>query len=169
MIKEETPALSFIVGMIELHNLFGSESLYEWVKKIGERIAEVEGKGIEGKKINDVHYLPICPLAASYHFASNYEVLSKSGETPYANLEELQKEQTAEDAALGSILCVMHHAYRKKRAELADKRIFHLAARSHLTNEPVFNEKAIERCGKRKEEIEKILDFGACIFNYEPD
>lgn len=168
MRKEKIPALSFILGMIELNNLFGSESLYDWLKRIGERIAELEGKGIEGKKTGDVYYLPTCPLASVFHYASHHDELSKSGEV-YADLEELKKEQKAEDAALASMLCIMHHAYRKKRAELADKRIFHLAARSHLTDEPVFNEKALERCGKRREDIEKILDFGVCVFKYEPE
>jgi len=168
MRKEKIPALSFIVGMIELNNLFGSESLYDWLKRIGERIAELEGKGIEGKKVDDVYYLPICPLTSVFHYASHHDELSKSG-MAHADLEELKKEQKADDAALASILCVMHHAYRKKRAELADKRIFHLAARSHLTDEPVFNEKAMERCGKKREEIEKILDFGVCVFKYEPE
>jgi hypothetical protein len=168
MIKVTIPELSFIVGMLELNDLFGSESLYDWLKKIGERIAELEGKGIEGKKMDDVYYLPICPLASAYHYASHHDELAKTGLIS-ADLEALRHEQKAEDAALGSMLCVMHHAYRKKRAELAGKRIFHLAARSHLTNEPVFNEKAIERCGKKKEEIEKILDSGVCVFKYEPE
>ncbi|RZN33712.1 MAG: hypothetical protein EFT35_10285 [Methanophagales archaeon ANME-1-THS] len=168
MIKVTIPELSFIVGMLELTNLSGSESLYEWLKKIGERIAELEGKGIEGKKMDDVYYLPICPLASAYHYASHHDELSKAGLLS-AHVEALKHEQTAGDAALGSMLCVMHHAYRKKRAELAGKSIFHLAARSHLTNEPVFNEEAIERCGKKKEEVEKFLDSGVCIFAYEPE
>jgi hypothetical protein len=168
MREEIIPALSFIIGMIELNNLVGAESLYDWLKRIGERIAELEGRGIEGKKVDDVYYLPICPLASAFQYASHHGELSKSG-MAHADLEALQKEQKADDAALGSILCVMHHAYRKKRAELADKRVFHLAARSHLTTEPVFNEKAMERCGKKREEIEKILDLGVCIFKYEPE
>lgn len=168
MIKVTIPSLSFIVGMGELNNLLGSESLDAWLKKIGERLAELEGKGIEGKKIDDIYYLPICPLASAYLYASHHDELSQAGLFS-ADFGKLNHEQKAEDAALGSLLCVMHHAYRMKRAELAGKRIFHLAARSHLTNEPVFNEKAIERCGKKKEEIEKILDIGVCVFKYEPE
>ncbi len=170
MIKEKIPALSFMLGIIELNNLLGSESLYNWLTKIGERIAELEGKGIEGKKIDDVHYLPTCPFVSVFHYSSFYEQLPKSGDA-YVDLEELKmkKEQKADGAALANIFCIMHHAYRKKRAELAGKKVFHLAAKSHLTDKPVFNEKAIERCGKSREEIEKILEIGVCVFKYEPE
>jgi hypothetical protein len=68
--------------------------------------------------------------------------------------------------ACGNIMCILHYAYRKKRGELAGKKLFHLAARSHLTGEPVFNEEAIKAVGKTKKEIEELLQESACVFAY---
>ncbi|MHC1583011.1 MAG: hypothetical protein ACXQT5_08605, partial [Candidatus Syntropharchaeia archaeon] len=68
--------------------------------------------------------------------------------------------------ACADIICIMHHAYMKKRAELAGKKFFHLAARYLPTSEIIFNEKGIKELGKKKEEIEKLMENAACVFMY---
>ncbi|VUT25015.1 MAG: hypothetical protein MASP_00797 [Candidatus Methanolliviera sp. GoM_asphalt] len=39
-------------------------------------------------------------------------------------------------------------------------------ARSHLTEDPIFNEDAIKAAGKTKKDIEELMQESACIFAY---
>jgi hypothetical protein len=163
MLKTKTLTRAFIIGAIEVDNMMGAEALYNWLKTIGERLGEVEGKGMEGRMIGELHYESICPFATRLETAHYYDILSKEGDKH----AEIPEEKGVDKPVCADIMCIMHHACRRKRAELAGKKVFHLAARCPLTGEIVFNEEAIEEVGKEREEIEELLEKEAvCVFMY---
>jgi hypothetical protein len=88
--------------------------------------------------------------------------LSKRGDSYL----ECPREGGIDKPACGDIMCIMHYAYRRRRGELAGKKVFHLMARSHLTEDPIFNEDAIKAAGKTKKDIEDLMQESACIFAY---
>jgi hypothetical protein len=160
--KAKTLIKAFIIGAIEVNNMMGAEALYDWLRTIGERLGEAEGRGIEGRRIGELHYESICPFATQLESAHYHDILSKDGDK-YA---EIPKELGLDKTACADIICIMHHACRRKRAELAGKKVFHLAAKNPLTGEVVFNEEAIKDVGKGKEEIEKLMERATCVFMY---
>ncbi|MHC1635477.1 MAG: hypothetical protein ACXQTS_02485, partial [Candidatus Methanospirareceae archaeon] len=165
MIKSKTLAKIFLLGAIEINNTLGAKVLYEWLRSIGERLGEIEGKGIEGRKSGELHYMPICPFVTLLESIHYREVLPREGDK-YAMLP---RDKDVNGPACADIICIMHHAYRRKRAELAGKRVFHLAARSPLTGEVVFNEEAMKEVGKDKKEVEELLKRAACVFLYKDE
>lgn len=153
---------AFIIGSIEVNNMMGEQALYDWLRAVGKRMGEIEGGGIEGRVSGNLHYEPVCRFAAQFETAHYYDILSKKGDK-YA---KFPMAKGADKSARADILCIMHHAYRRKRAELAGKEVFHLAAKSHLTGEVVFNEEALKKVDKGKEEIEKLMEKAACVYMY---
>lgn len=162
MIKSKTFIKAFIIGAIEVNNRMGGEALYDWLWAIGDRLGELEGGGIEGRKSGDLYYDPICPLKVQLETEHYFDILSKRGDSYL----ECPREGGIDKPACGDIMCIMHYAYRRKRGELAGKKVFHLMARSHLTEDPIFNEDAIKAAGKTKKDIEDLMQESACIFAY---
>ncbi|MHC1564911.1 MAG: hypothetical protein ACXQS6_01135 [Candidatus Syntropharchaeales archaeon] len=165
--RRNAPAWAFIAGMIEVANEHGAQGLKKWLESIGERLAELEGPGVEGKVTGEFSSIMSCPLYAIFEIPETFEALPRDA-NGYVNLEELKGEKPEEEAAASSIFCIMHHAQRRKRAELAGKTFYHLASRMVASQEPVFNDAAIEKLGVDRKDIEKLLEEGAhCIFRYE--
>ncbi|MHC1567310.1 MAG: hypothetical protein ACXQT5_07675, partial [Candidatus Syntropharchaeia archaeon] len=115
MIKNESKTLvrAFIAGAIEVSNTMGTQTLYNWLRAVGEKLGEMEGGGMEGRKKNDLYYHPICPFTALLETAHCQELIKK--ENSYA---EIPREEGVDKPACADIICIMHHAYMKKRAEL---------------------------------------------------
>ncbi|MHC1567806.1 MAG: hypothetical protein ACXQT5_08610 [Candidatus Syntropharchaeia archaeon] len=154
---------AFTIGAIEINRTMGTHILYDWLRAIGERMGEMDGGGIEGERHNDLSYHPICLFITQLESSRYRELFSKEGR----DLAKILENVDARDrAASPDIICITHHAYMKKRAELAGKKFFHLAAKSHLTNESIFNDGAIKEVGKKKREIEKLMENAACVFMY---
>ena len=164
MVKTKTLVKVILIGVIEMSNRMGAQALYDWLQAIGERLGEMEGKGIEGVKCGDLHYEPLCPLATLLDIEHYYDVLPKSAdEYPICKID-----RGADKPACADIICIIHHAYLRKRAELAGKKFFHLAAKSPTTGEIVFNEEAIKAVGKNKDEIKALMEEKAvCVFMYK--
>ncbi|OFV68447.1 hypothetical protein DRN98_03115 [Methanosarcinales archaeon] len=164
--RRNAPAWAFIAGMIEVVNEYGAQKLKKWLELIGVRLAELEGPGVEGKVKYEMNYSLSCPLYAIFEIPATFETLP-SEENGYIDLELLKGERPEEEAAASSVFCIMHHAHRIKRAELAGKKFYHLASRMSASDEPVFNDAAIEMLGIDKKDVKALLDEGAfCIFKY---
>ncbi|VUT28208.1 MAG: hypothetical protein SYNGOMJ08_00772 [Candidatus Syntrophoarchaeum sp. GoM_oil] len=164
--RRNAPAWAFIAGIIEVSNEHGASGLKKWLESIGVRLAELEGPGIEGKLTGDLSSILSCPLYAIFEIPETFEALPRE-ENGYLHLEELKGENPEEEAAASSVFCIMHHAQRRKRAELAGKKFYHLASRMVASQEPVFNDAAIEKLGVDRKDIEELLEKGAhCIFKY---
>ncbi len=85
----------------------------------------------------------------------------------YVAEKEAMNKDKVECPAMASILCLMHNAYRKKRAEMAGFETLHLASKPSIAGAKlVYNEEAMEKSGKTKEEIDRILEKGACVFKF---
>ncbi|RLG37718.1 MAG: hypothetical protein DRN91_04690 [Candidatus Alkanophagales archaeon] len=161
--KSKTLVKALLIGMIEIGSRVGAQGLYDWLWTIGERLAEMEGKGLEGEKSGDLRYEPFCPLAAQLETTHYCEILP--GQESIC--VEIPRAGGADKPACADIICVVHHAYRRKRAELAGKECVHLAAKCPMTGSMAFNEEAIRAVGKSKKEIEKLLKTKAvCVFMY---
>ena len=165
--RRNTPVRAFVAGIIEVANEHGAEGLKTWLEAIGERLAELEGPGVEGKVSHGMNFLLSCPLYAIFEIPDSFRDLPRAS-NGYIDLEELKGERPEDEAAASSVFCIMHHAYRRKRAELAGKKFYHLASRMVISDEPVFNEAAITKSGVSRGDIEALLEEGAyCIFKYE--
>lgn len=160
---------TFLLGIVELVDLIGAEKTCEWLQIIGKQLAETEGAGFEGAREGDLNYLPICPFANELQEFIEmygkrpeqfYEIINKLSETKY------QTEKKAECPAIASILCIMHDSYRRRRAELAGKKVLHLACHSKVTSRLAYNENAIKAAGLTKSDVDKLLKKSTCIFKY---
>ncbi|MCK4928243.1 MAG: hypothetical protein KAR76_00760 [Methanosarcinales archaeon] len=161
---------AFMIGITDLVDMIGAEKTVKWLITIGRELGENQGPGLEGAPEGDLNYLPICPFADEL-----VRFIDMFGERPeeYNTIVEYVKEREAADKdkvecpAVASVLCLMHHAYRVKRAEMAGYSTLHLACKSVVTdNKPVYNEEAIEKAGVTKEDVDKILEKGVCVFKF---
>jgi hypothetical protein len=85
----------------------------------------------------------------------------------YVAEKEAMDKDKVECPAVASILCLLHNAYRKKRAEMAGFETLHLASKPSISNNNLaYNEEAIKKAGTTKEEVDRILEKGACVFKF---
>lgn len=161
---------AFMVGITDLVKMIGPEKTCILLSNIGKKLAETQGPGLEGVPENDLHYLPICPFADEI-----IRIIDLLGERPeefqiivkYVTEKEARNKDKVECPAVASILCLMHNAYRKKRAEMAGFETLHLASKLSIGGARLaYNEEAMEKAGKTKEEIDRILEKGACVFKF---
>ncbi len=161
---------AFMVGITDLVKMIGPEKTCILLSNIGKELAETQGPGLEGVPENDLHYLPICPFADEI-----IRIIDLLGERPeefqiivkYVTEKEVMNKDKVECPAVASILCLMHNAYRKKRAEMAGFETLHLASKLTIAGGKLaYNEEAIEKSGKTKEEVDRILEKGACVFKF---
>ncbi|MCL7415488.1 MAG: hypothetical protein M8349_05435 [ANME-2 cluster archaeon] len=161
---------AFMIGITDLVNIIGPEKTVKWLIQIGRELAETQGPGLEGAPEGDLNYLPICPFSDELiHFIDMFGERPKEFQTivEYVKEREAANTDKVECPAVASILCLMHHAYRVKRAEMAGYGTLHLACRSVVTgSKPAYNEEAIAKAGVTKEEVDKILEKGVCIFKF---
>ena len=161
---------AFMVGITELVEMVGPEKTCILLSRIGKGLAETQGAGLEGVPEDDLHYLPMCPFADEI-----IRFVDLFGERPeefqvivkYVAEKEAMDNDKVECPAMASILCLLHNAYRKKRAEMAGFETLHLASKLSIAGVRLaYNEEAIEKAGKTKEEIDRILEKSACVFKF---
>lgn len=161
---------AFMVGITELVKMVGPEKTCILLSRIGKGLAETQGQGLEGVPEDDLHYLPICPFADEI-----IRFVDLFGERPeefkaivkYVTEKEAGNKDKVECPAMASILCLLHNAYRKKRAEMAGFETLHLASKLSIAGAKLaYNEEAIEKAGKTKQEVDRILEKGACVFKF---
>ncbi len=161
---------AFMVGITELVKMVGPEKTSILLAHIGKELAETQGAGLEGVPEDDLHYLPMCPFADEI-----IRFVDLFGERPeefqvivkYVAKKEAMNKDKVECPAMASILCLLHNAYRKKRAEMAGFETLHLASKPSIAGANLaYNEEAIEKAGKTKEEVDRILEKGACVFKF---
>jgi len=161
---------AFMVGITELVKMIGPEKTCILLSHIGRELAETQGPGLEGVPEDDLHYLPMCPFADEI-----IRFVDLFGERPeefkiiveYVAEKEARNKDEVECPAMASILCLLHNAYRKKRAEMAGFETLHLASKPSITGANLaYNEEAIKKAGQTKEEIDRILEKSACVFKF---
>jgi len=161
---------AFMVSITELVKMVGPEKTCILLSRIGKGLAETQGAGLEGVPEDDLHYLPICPFADEI-----IRFVDLFGERPeefqaivkYVNEKEAMDKDKVECPAMASILCLLHNAYRKKRAEMAGFETLHLASKLSIAGVRLaYNEEAMEKAGKTKEDVDRILEKGACVFKF---
>lgn len=161
---------AFMIGISDLVDTVGPEMTVKWLIRIGRELAETQGPGLEGDPAGDLNYLLLNPFSDEV-----IRFIDMFGERPeeYQRIDEYVKEREKENKdivecpAVASVICIMHHAYRVRRAEMAGMKTLHLACRSPATgNIPVYNEEAIAKAGVSKEDVDSILENGMCVFKF---
>lgn len=161
---------AFMVGIMELVNMIGAEKTCDWLIKIGEELAITQGPGFEGAPANDLNYLPMCPFSDEL-----IRFIDMFGERPdeYKMIvdciteRETADKEKVECPAVANTLCLLHHGYRSKRAKMAGAKTLHLACKCSIPDAPpVYNEEAIRKAEVTKEEVDKLLEKGVCIFKF---
>jgi hypothetical protein len=161
---------AFLIGITDLVNLIGAEKTVKWLIGIGKELGETQGSGLEGAPEGDLNYVPMCPFSDEL-----IRYVDMFGERPeefktiveYVNEREAANKDKVECPAVSSVLCLLHHAYRVKRAEMAGQKTLHLACKSPLTDSnPAYNEEAIAEAGVTKEDVDKIMEKGCCVFKF---
>ena len=161
---------AFMFGIVEMVDMAGPEKTLDWMEAIGRKLADIEGPGFEGAREDDINYIPICPSVNEL-----IEFIDVYGESPSQFLEVIKasekRREKAKDGweypALSNILGVLHFSYSKRRAELAGAKLINLGCKSPLTNINEYNEKALEKTGMTKDEVENLLEKAYCVFKIE--
>jgi hypothetical protein len=157
---------AFLVGIQEMEEKIGAKETDEWMKKIGERLAEMEGPGLMGDQTDHLYCFRICLFApklddfiAEMGLPKEHEQILKYIKARYDG---------PEGAAPVNVMCSMCYAYRKKRAQLAGKKdMLHLAAKYKLTGDENYNDKKLlEKAGYTKAKLKKLLNDYDCINKY---
>ncbi len=161
---------AFLMGIVELVDIIGPEKTDQWIMSIGKKLGEREGPGVEGARENSINYMPICPFANEL-----IEFMEMNGERPpqfmdiIRHTNKLRKESDVgwEFPAISNIFCIFHHSYRKHRAEMAGNKMLHLGCISPLTKTIVYNDKAIEKAGMSRDDVDKVLEKSVCVFKID--
>lgn len=161
---------AFMIGIIEMVNEDGPEKTARWLTNIGKEMAKTQGPGLEGSPLDGLNYLPLCPFADEL-----IRFIDIFGEHPeeflkimqYAKKREAEDKNKVECPAVATFICLLHNAYRKKRAKMAGYETIHLACKAIMPGAPTaYNEEAIKVAGITKEEVDNILQKGSCVFKF---
>lgn len=156
---------AFLIGVQELEAQAGPEATDEWMRRIGERLAEFEGPGIMGEQEGDLTVFPICLFAPKLdEFLEEFGDLKEHKEIlKYVKV----RDKGAKGPAAVNVCCSMCHAYRKRRGELAGKKdLLHLGAKYKLTGRTNINEDAVKKAKHTPQEIKKLLEKCDCVNKY---
>ena len=161
---------AFLMGIVELVDIIGPEKTDQWIMSIGKKLGEREGPGVEGARENSINYMPICPFANEL-----IEFMEMNGERPpqfmdiirHTNKLRKGSDMGWEFPAISNIFCIFHHSYRKHRAEMAGNEMLHLGCISPLTKMIVYNDKAIEKAGMSRDDVDKVLEKSVCVFKID--
>ncbi len=165
MLRRRTMTKSFLIGVHELEKQIGAEATEEWMRRIGEKLAETEGSGLMGEEVNGLYCFKMCLFAPKLD-----EFIEDMG-LPKGHKEIMEyvkaRETGVEGPAAVNVCCPMCYAYRRRRGTLAGKKdLLHLGAKYKLTGEKVLNKEAIKKSGHSVEEIEKLLEKYDCVNMY---
>ena len=161
---------AFLMGIVELVDMFGPEEADKWIMSIGKKLGEREGPGVEGAREDGINYMPICPFANEV-----VEFVDMEGGRPpqfmdiikHTNKMRDESDRGWEFPAISNIFCILHHSYRKHRAEMTGSTMLHLGCKSPLSAAVAYNDKAIEKAGMSRDDVDKILEKSVCVFKIE--
>lgn len=153
---------AFLMAIIEGVRRDGPEKTLEWIEHVADRLGEKEGPGLEGDPKGSLNCLHICPFANVLQ-----EFLIKYGETPSEFMDVLNSADCNDTFAASNVFCIFHHTIRIKRAELAGRKVYHLASSANAEGRTAYNEKAIEAVGLTKDAIDELMEKTVCVFKYE--
>ncbi len=165
MLRRRTMTKAFLVGVHDIEKKLGPEATDEWMRRIGEQLAEFEGPGLMGEDVDGLYCFRICLFAPKLD-----EFLEEIG-LPKGHEEVLKyvkvRDKGPKGPAAVNVCCSMCHAYRKRRGKLSGKKdLLHLGAKYRLTGEQNINKDAIEKAGLKVKDIEKLLKKHDCINFY---
>lgn len=161
---------AFLMGIVKLVDMIGPEETDKWIISIGKKLGDREGPGFEGAREDGINYMPICPFANEL-----VEFVEIDGERPpqfmdiikSTNKRREQSDRGWEFPAISNIFCIFHHSYRKHRAEMAGNTMLHLGCKSPLSSMVAYNDKAIEKAGMSRDDVDKVLEKSICVFKVQ--
>ena len=161
---------AFLMGIVKLVDMIGPEETDKWIISIGKTLGDREGPGFEGAREDGINYMPICPFANEL-----VEFVEIDGERPpqfmdiikSTNKRREQSDSGWEFPAISNIFCILHHSYRKHRAEMAGDTMLHLGCKSPLSSMVAYNDKAIEKAGMSRDDVDKVLEKSICVFKVQ--
>lgn len=161
---------AFLMGIVELVDMVGPEEADKWMMSIGKKLGEKEGPGVEGAREDGINFMPICPFANEV-----VEFVDMEGGRPSQFMDIIKHTNKARDEsdrgwefpAISNIFCILHHSYRKHRAEMAGDKMLHLGCKSPLSAAVAYNDKAIEKAGMSRDDVDKVLEKSVCVFKIE--
>ncbi|MHC1594679.1 MAG: hypothetical protein ACXQT2_05160 [Methanotrichaceae archaeon] len=153
---------AFLMAIIEGVRKDGPEKTLEWIEHVADSLGEKEGPGLEGDPRGSLNCLYICPFANALQ-----EFQIKYGETPSEFMDILGSADCSDTFAASNVFCIFHHTIRTKRAELAGRKVYHLASSANAERKTAYNEKAIEAVGLTKDAIDELMEKTVCVFKYE--
>ncbi len=153
---------AFLMAIIEGVRKDGPEKTFEWIEHVADNLGEKEGPGLEGDPKGSLNCLHICPFANALQ-----EFLIKYGETPPEFMALLDSADRDDTFAASNVFCIFHHTIRTKRAELAGRKVYHLASSANAERKTAYNEKAIEAANMTKADIDELMEKTVCVFKYE--
>lgn len=161
---------AFLMGIVELVDMIGPEETNKWIVSIGKKMGEKEGPGLEGAREDGINFMPICPFANEL---ISYVEMEGELPTQFMDIIKNTNKRAAESnagwefPAISQIFCILHHSYRKHRAEMAGNTILHLGCKSPFSSTVAYNDKAIEKAGMSREDVDKVLEKSVCVFKVE--
>jgi len=153
---------AFLMAIVESVKRDGPEKTIELIENVAKYIGEKEGPGLEGDPKGSVNCMYICPFANILQ-----EFLNKYGGMPPEFEELLEYSNDRDDIAASNVFCLYHHSLRAKRAEMAGKKVSHLASNANAEAKTTYNDKAIEAANLSRENIDELITKTVCIFKYE--
>ncbi len=156
---------AFLAGVHEMEKKLGPEATDEWMRRIGERLAEFEGPGLMGEQEDGLFCFKICLFAPKLD-----EFLEEVG-SPEGHEEVLKyvkvRDKGPKGPAAVNVCCSMCHAYRKRRGMLSGKKdLLHLGARYRLTGKENVNEEALKELDYSKKDIKRLIKEYDCVNMY---
>jgi hypothetical protein len=162
---------AFLVGITKMVDMAGPLETISWMRSIGEELAQIEGPGFEGARMDgDIVYLPICPFGNEIvEFSEMYDESPPQFEAISNAMSKLKRESDTpwEYPAMSHVLDILQHSYNQKRAELAGTKYHNLGSKSPLGDIRHYNEEAIERSGLTKKDVAEILDKAFFVYVIE--
>ena len=150
---------AFLMAVIESIRSDGSDKTVSWIKRIATNLGEIEGPGLEGDPRGEVNCLYICPFANPLQeFLDIYEEMPPE-------FEEIMS--CHECKAVSNVFCIFHHSFRERRAELAGRKVIHLASNANALGKAAYNDDAILGAGLSRDEVDELLKKVTCIFKFE--
>ena len=150
---------AFLMAVIESVRSNGPENTASLINKIAISLGEIEGPSLEGDPKGDINCLYICPFANLLQ-----EFLEMYKEIP-PEFEDIRSYY--ECKAVSNFFCIFHHSFRERRAELAGRRVVHIASNANSEGKTAYNDDAISGAGLTKEKVDELLNRVTCIFKFE--
>ena len=165
MLRRRTMTKAFLVAIQELEDKTGPKEADAFLKRIGEKLAEMEGPGLMGDQTDHLYCFRMCLFAPKLD-----EVMEEMG-LPKEHEQILKHVKAKYDgpggAAPVNVLCPMCYAYRRKRGQMSGKKdMLHLGAKYRLTGNQNINKGLLKKAGLTEQQVKKLLKEYDCINKY---